>query len=294
MSQNVDVILHPHALLGEGPRWHAPERRLYWVDIARNELHRTDPETGVDEVRTFDAPVGCIAFRKSGGFVLAMKDGCALLDSWNAQPAPFGPQIFAGRPYHRFNDGRTDAKGRFWVGSLNGAKDEADAALYRLDADATLTEIEGGMMTCNGAAFSADGSRFHHSDTPSHAVRAYDVVDGKLSNRHVLHQFTHGVGPGLGRPDGGSFDEAGNYWCAMFDGHRVVCLSPAGDIIDERHLPASRPTMIAFGGDDRRTAYVTSARTGLSEDQLAAEPLAGALFAFRVDTPGVAEQDFAG
>ncbi len=288
------LLVDVRASLGEGPRWHARERRLYWVDIDARTLHRWDAVSGAVERRAFDAPVACFAFRVGGGLVLGMQSGCALIDHWDDSPRAFGPQPLADRPRHRMNDGRTDPAGRFWVGSMNTAKDAADAALFRLDGDGMLTLIEGEMMTCNGAAFTADGRRFAHSDTPSHAVRAYDAdpATGALSNRRILHRFERGVGPGLGRPDGGSFDAQGCYWVALFDGWRVVRLSPEGALLREVALPVQRPTMIAFGGDDGRTAFVTSARTGLDDAALADQPHAGGVFAFRVDVPGVAEHDF--
>lgn len=286
------LALDAKAMLGEGPRWHPAEARLYWVDIAANALHRFDPATGVNETRRFDQPVGCFAFRARGGFVLAMQDGLAILPDWEGTAEPFGDQVLAGRPALRFNDGRTDPAGRFWAGSVNTAKSASDAALYRFEADGRATQIADGMLTCNGAAFSADGKRFHHADTPSHALRAYDAdpASGTLSGGHILHQFEHGTG----RPDGGSFDREGGYWSALFDGGRVVRLSPEGEVLATVRLPVSRPTMIALGGPDGRTAFVTTARTGLSDEQLAREPLAGGLFCFQVAVPGVEEWPFAG
>lgn len=290
------LLIDSACTLGEGPRWHSGEQRLYWVDIDACQLYRWSATDGRIETRQFDAPVACFAFRARGGLVLGMKDGCSLIDAWEAAPQPFGEQVLGGKPRHRMNDGRTDSLGRFWVGSLNGAKDVEDATLYRLDPDGTLSPIESGMTTCNGAAFSADGRRFAHSDTPSHAVRLYDVdtSDGTLLNRRLFHQFERGVGPGLGRPDGGSFDAEGCYWVALFDGWRVVRLSPDGALLREVRLPVQRPTMIAFGGEDLRTAFVTTARTGLDPEALAGQPGAGGVFAFRVDTPGVAERPFGG
>jgi len=292
MTTQVSIALDARAELGEGPRWHGGEGLLYWVDIARQELHRFDPATGIDQVRRFDQPVGCFAFRKAGGLLLAMKDGLALLDGWDADPVAFGEPILAGKPDLRFNDGRTDPAGRFWAGTVNTAKSAQDAALYRVDPDGTIAFVEGGMLTCNGAAFNATGTAFRHADTPSHALRGYDVdpASGILSHRRIVHRFEQG----RGRPDGGSFDVEGCYWSALFDGGRVVRLSPEGEIVETVALPLSRPTMIAFGGADLRTAYVTSARTGLSAQDLAAQPHAGAILAFRVEVPGLAETPFAG
>jgi len=291
-TQTVELALDARAELGEGPRWHGAERRLYWVDIARNQLHRFDPATGADEHRAFDAPVGCFAFRAGGGLILAMKDGLALLDHWEGVPRPFGEQLFIDKPDLRFNDGRTDPAGRFWVGSVNMAKSARDAALYRVDPDGGIDYIEGGMLTCNGAAFNADGTSFRHADTPSHELRAYDAdpVSGTLSHRRIVRRFPEGKG----RPDGGSFDAEGAYWSALFDGGRVVRLNDEGEILMTVELPVTRPTMIIFGGPDLRTAYVTSARTGLSDEQLAAQPEAGGIFSFRVDVPGLPETVFAG
>lgn len=291
-TQTVELALDARAQLGEGPRWHPAEQRLYWVDIARNRLHRFDPATGADELRTFDDPVGCFAFRDHGGLILAMKDGLALLERWESDPRPFGAQVLAGKDDLRFNDGRTDPAGRFWVGSVNTAKSTRDAALYRVDPDGEIAFIEGGMLTCNGAAFNADGTAFRHADTPSHELRAYavDPIAGSLSNRRILRRFPEG----RGRPDGGSFDADGAYWSALFDGGRVVRLDEAGEILTTVELPVTRPTMIVFGGHDLRTAYVTSARTGLGDEQLADQPHAGGIFSFRVDVPGLPETPFAG
>jgi len=288
MARPAKLLFDARAELGEGPRWHRDDQRLYWVDIAANALHRLDPATGRNETRTFADPVACFAFRHGGGLLLAMREGFATIDDWDAAVISFGDAPLRGMVAHRFNDGRTDSAGHFWVGSVDSAKSAHDAALYRLAPDGKATFIEGGMLTCNGAAFSSDGDVFMHTDTPSHALRRYGVVDGELSNRSLFHQFPLG----FGRPDGGSFDLAGNYWTALFDGGRVVCLNPEGEIIEEVLLPVSRPTMIVFGGADGCTAFVTSARIGLDATTLAAQPLAGGIFKFRVDVPGVSEHLF--
>ena len=294
LSDTPSLLLDSRCALGESPRWNSHDGCLYWVDVEARRLHRWNPRTLLTETKTFGVPVACFAFRAGGGLLLGMRDGCGVMDDWADAPRAIGEQPLKGLKSHRMNDGRTDPAGRFWVGSVDSDKHDRDAALYKLDGE-TLTEIEGGMLTCNGAAFTGDSRRFAHSDTPSHAVRVYDVdpEQGTLSNRRILHQFdkttNRGVGPGLGRPDGGSFDEDGAYWVAMFDGWRVLRLSPEGDILTDIRLPVQRPTMIAFGGADRRTAFVTSARTGLSDSDLAAQPMAGGVFAFRVETPGVPE-----
>jgi sugar lactone lactonase YvrE len=150
----------------------------------------------------------------------------------------------------------------------------------------------GGLLTSNGAAFSPDGRTFYHADTPTHALRAYDVdpATGELGDDRLFHQFETGTG----RPDGGTVDADGCYWSALWDGWRVVRLSPAGELLQTVEMPVQRPSMIALGGADMRTAFVTSAGKNLTEAERKAQPHAGGLFTFRVDVPGVAQPGFAG
>lgn len=288
----VDLLLDAQALLGESPRWHAPEARLYWVDIDAHRIHRTDPATGATETMQLDQPVGCVAPRAGGGLVMGLKDGCALIDAWGEAPRPFGPAVLAGIAEQRFNDGCVDAAGRFWIGSVTRDKSNPGAMLFRLDPDGTLTPMLGGLLTSNGAAFSPDGRTFYHADTPTHALQAYavDPATGALGDGRLFHQFEQGKG----RPDGGTVDAEGCYWSALWDGWRVVRLSPAGEILQTVEMPVQRPSMIALGGADLCTAFVTSAGKDLSDDARAAQPHAGGLFTFRVDVPGIVQPCFGG
>ena len=288
----VTLLLDAGALLGESPFWHAAEGRLYWVDIEGRKIHRTDPATGADEVMEVAEQVGCIAPRARGGLVAALENSCALIDDWGAAPRPFGPAVLAGKPEQRFNDGRVDAAGRLWVGSLTSDKANPTATLYRLDPDGSLREVFGGITTSNGAAFSPDGRTFYHADTPTHAIRAYDVdpPTGALGEGRIFHQFALDNG----RPDGAAVDAEGCYWSALWDGWRVVRLSPAGELLQTVDLPVQRPTMIAFGGSDLQTAFVTSAGKNLTDEERAGQPHAGGVFAFRVDVPGLAQSAFGG
>ena len=98
-----------------------------------------------------------------------------------------------------------------------------------------------------------------------------------------------------GRPDGAAVDAEGGYWSARFRGGRVVRHRPDGTVDREIRLPVRRVTMCAFGGPELRTLYITTAREGMSAAELAAEPLAGGIFAVEdVGVRGLAEPRFAG
>jgi sugar lactone lactonase YvrE len=148
------------------------------------------------------------------------------------------------------------------------------------------------MTISNGLAWSPDGRTMYHADTPARTVRAYDFdsARGTPANGRV---FAHFEGE-TDRPDGAAVDSEGCYWCAFYRGAKVVRLSPQGLRLTEYAVPAMCPTMCAFGGDDLRTLYVTTARQMREADELARLPESGGIFAMRVDVAGLPEPKFAG
>jgi len=205
--------------------------------------------------------------------------------------------LLARAPYdtavERFNDGKTDAKGRFWVGTIYEPRDAARASLYRLDA-AGLQQVADGITTSNGLAWSPDGKTMYWADTKAHQITAwdFDLATGTPSNRRLYAAFaTPEADPSPdsygGRPDGAAVDAEGCYWVAMFEGARILRLSPQGEVLQTIRLPVRCPTMPCFGGPDLRTLYITTARDKRPAAELAAMPLSGRVLQMRVDVPGL-------
>lgn len=284
--------VHPHAAgLGESPLWHAEEQALYWVDIPGRELLRLRADGSTLDRWPLSAEPGCIARRAGGGLLMARRDGVHAFD-----PATGHTELLLAPPYdparQRFNDGKADPQGRWWIGGIDDAR-APEACFYRLDADG-CTPVVTGVSTGNGLAFSPDGRRLYCSDTKAHTifVRAYEPATGEPGESQVLARFVpRDAGQPLsaygGRPDGAAVDVEGTYWVAMFEGQRLLRLSPEGEVLAEVPLPVRCPTMPAFGGPDLRTLYITTARQGRPADELAAQPLAGCVLQLRVDVPGL-------
>ncbi len=284
--------------LGESPFWHPQEQQLYWCDIPGHALHRYHPGTGQHTQWALDSEPGCCAPLLGGGLLLAMRSGLWQFDTHNGQAT-----LLADPPYdpatERFNDGRADPQGRFWAGTLYDPRTPPQAALYRYARKGTGTEPElqrmaGDITVSNGLAFSPDGATMYWTDTTSHRIFAldFDPAQGTLSRRRVLAQFPlRQPGQPLndygGRPDGAAVDVEGAYWVAMYEGQRLLRLSPAGTVLQEVKLPVRCPTMPCFGGADLRTLYVTTARHKRPDDELAAQPLAGRVLSLRLPVPGL-------
>jgi sugar lactone lactonase YvrE len=291
MESPFECVLDAKASLGECPVWSIDEQVLYWVDINAPSLNRFDPESRVNLAWPMPSSIGSFALRAQGGFVAALRDGIWLIDRAGGlgdrmAEAPYDPA------HHRFNDGRADRAGRFWVGSMNERRDAASGALYCLDGYFTLTQVLDGIMISNGLAWSPDGQTLYHADTPARTISAYafDTATGGIRGKR---EFAHFDGE-TERPDGAAVDRDGCYWSAFYRGGRIVRLSPRGERLAEYALPAMCPTMCAFGGPDLCTLYVTTARQRREPDELSRLPQSGGLFAMQVDTPGLPEPKFAG
>ena len=291
MTPALACVLDAKASLGECPVWSAEDRVLYWVDINAPSLNRFDPAAGLNTAWAMPESIGCFALRARGGFVAALRGGFWLLDregklERKVADAPYDPA------HHRFNDGRADARGRFWAGSMNEKRDAATAKLHRLDPDFRLTAVIDGITVSNGLAFSPDGRTLYHADSPTQTVHAhdFDAPTGTIANRRVVKRFTADGD----FPDGAAVDRDGCYWSALYRGGKVVRISPQGELLAEFAVAARCPTMCAFGGADLRTLYVTSARQKRDPEELARLPQSGGIFAMRVDTPGLPEPRFAG
>lgn len=278
-------------LLGESPFWHPLEQALYWCDIAAHRLHRLDPASGASRHWRLDAEVACCAPVLGGGLLLGMRDGL-----WRFDPTSGEREQLAAPPYdpagQRFNDGKCDPQGRFWVGTVDDRREPA-AALYRW-AGGKLERCADGITTSNGLAWSLDGHTMYWSDTKAHRIHAFDfdIAAGSLSRQRVFVQFEpRAAGQPLadygGRPDGAAVDAEGCYWVAMYEGQRLLRLAPDGTLLDALVLPVRCPTMPCFGGADLKTLYVTTARQGRPEAELLEQPMAGCVLAMRVEVPGL-------
>jgi len=291
MRSPFECVLDAKAGLGECPTWSVDEQLLYWVDINAPSLNRFDPLTGRNMAWPMPEAIGSFALREGAQFVAALRSGIWLVDrdgtpKRKIADAPYDPA------HHRFNDGRADALGRFWVGSMNERRDASTARLYRLDADLALVPMVSEITISNGLAWSPDSRTMYHADTPTRTINAWDFepVTGALANRRVFAQF---AGESE-RPDGAAVDSDGFYWSALYRAGKIARLSPRGELVAEFPLPAMCPTMCAFGGPDLRTLYVTTARQRREPNELSRLPQSGGIFAMRVDVPGIPEPKFAG
>lgn len=279
------------AQLGEGALWHPTENKLYWVNIEGKTLHIYDPVTRENKSFWVGERVGTVVPVEKGGVLVALQNGIHFLNTQT------GALCFIANPLTdiniRFNDGKCDPSGRFWVGSMHLAFTEGAASLYRMDTDQTVHKILDGVTVSNGIAWTKDRKTMYYVDSHLRRIDAFDYndADGSVTNRRTVVT----VPAGGGSPDGIALDAEGNIWAALWGANAVGRFNPlTGELLQKIEVPAPNVSSCAFGGKDLDTLYITTARGELKEAQLTAYPLSGGLFSVKPGVKGVPAEFYRG
>ena len=287
-----ELLHEAKAYLGEGPVWDSHSQTLYWLDILNRRIF-----ANADLLLQLDDVAGCIAARKNGGFILALKAdeaqrfSFAGLDLGSAKLTLLSA-LENELPGNRFNDGKCDPRGRFIAGTMDLAENDPTGSLYSFDGR-SITKLLSGITISNGLTWSPDHKTFYYIDTPTREVRAfdYDIESGAIANSRVA-VYVH---ESLGWPDGMTSDMQGNLWIAMWGGAQVTKWDPnTGKLLEQFPVPALNVSSCIFGGKDLNELYITSARKGLDEAALARYPLTGGVFRLKTNVEGMPTFEFTG
>jgi len=278
-----EILLDVRADLGEGPIWHPERRLLSWVDLYEGVVNwlaldgTAGASVGVGRRVGSAVPTsdGALMLATDEGFLRLEDDGTtALIAAVEADKNSF------------LNDGKCDALGRLWAGTIGVGEDglatAAGGALYRLDVDGSVTCVLPATTLSNGMDWSLDGDTFFYVDSGTGTVDAFDfnLTDGALRRRRAIIE----IPAEQGFADGICLDVDGCIWAAVWGASEVRRYTPAG-VLDRRvPLPVSQPTSVIFAGENLDVLVITSASHLLSETQRAEQPHAGSLFCCR---PGV-------
>jgi sugar lactone lactonase YvrE len=294
MSQTVDVrkiecVVRSADQLGETPLWDERERKLWWLDVEQPKLQSFDPATGAHAVHPIPTTfLGSQALCDDGSQLLALD-----LQLHSRRAGVVATTPFARIEHdldNRLNDGRVDARGRFWIGTMDNQLHRPNGALYRVDPDGSFEKIFGGVVVSNGIAFSPDNKVCYFTDTRRYTTWRFrfDLEEGRIFDRQVFADYSS-TGE---RPDGACVDVDGGIWTAFFAGGRVVRYRPDGAIDVVVPVPVTNPTCVCFGGADLRTLYITTASKFLTREQRSREPLAGSVLAIHGVGQGLPEHRF--
>ncbi len=273
-----EVVLERSCLLGECPVWDARLGRICWIDILTGEINSFYPETQQQVTQKINQVIGSIALTKSGGLIAALNNSFAMIDEKENKIKPLA-QTGTALAGDRLNDGKCDAAGRFWAGTMSESG-APSGFLYSLEKDLAISTRLAAIRCSNGLAWSRDNKKFYHIDTPTRQVMVYDydLTTGNITNgRAGIH-----IPDQEGYPDGMTIDSDGMLWIALWGGGKIARYNPwDGEKLYEFILPAMQITSCVFGGSNFEDLYITSACVGLSAREFNKAPLAGSLFVIK-------------
>ena len=269
--------------LGEGPLWHKKEGRLYFIDIVNFKVHSYDPVSKDTHKWKLPSYVGAIAHGEENELYAAVQSKLMLL---NTKTGSIKTILTLDLEKNiRFNECKCDSQGRFWMGTMHLEAQKEAGAFYKVDLDGSVTKVLTNLSVPNGFCWSEDNRFLYHIDSFDYSVKRfeYDEKSGSLSSPETVVQ----VGDGGVVPDGMCMDRAENLWIALWGGNKVVCYSPVnGELLAEVTVPSPHVTSCAFGGENFDILYITTARLGLTKEQLKEYPLSGSLFSCEVGVGG--------
>jgi len=281
----VQVLGKNNNQLAESPVWDKNRNTLYWVDIHGNSVHALNVITHQEQSWPMPNKPGCIVLTQEGQLIIGLYHNIMQLNPDSGELSLM-QRCLDNNASIRFNDGKCDRIGRFWIGSSHIPETEPRGGLYCLNKG-IFTQQDDGFTVANGIGWSPDNTRMYFIDSPMRTIFQYDydLATGKISNRFVLVQTPIDAG----YPDGLTVDKAGCLWVAHWDGWSIRRYCPKGLLLETIDMPVQRPTSCCFGGENLSTLYITSASHNLSTEDLAKGPNAGHLFAYPTETTGILE-----
>lgn len=270
--------------VGEGPIWDYKYHRLLWIDTQGSLLVFT-PQDGKNREIKLPKQIGTVIPYQEDCVIVGLEDGVYRL-TLSTENLDFIADPEGRAAGNRYNDGKCDAQGRLWIGTMDKDCTPLKANFFKLDVDGKGEKVLDSVTISNGVAWSLDGKTMYYQDTPTLKVSAFDFDEekGEISNRREVISFSSN----MGTPDGNTIDEEGMLWIANWGAACVTRWNPiTGELLQKIEVPAENVTALAFGGEDLDELYITTASLWMSEGGAEKYPEAGKMFVVKPGVKGV-------
>lgn len=248
-----------HSVL-EGPSFDK-DGNLYCVDIPWGRIFRIDRQGNFKLVVEYEGePNGLRIHRDGRIFVADHRRGIVIVDPDTGKITPFIERV---RLEHlkAVNDLYFASNGDLYFTDqgLTGLHDPT-GRVFRARTDGRIDCLLNNVPSPNGLVLSLDEKVLYVAVTRANAIwRVPFSDDGSVAKVGTFIQMTGGGGP-----DGISIDEAGNLVVCQIGMGALWLFNPQGEPILRVDSCAGRQTTnVAFGGPDRKTAFITECEEGV-------------------------------
>ena len=286
MTAAAKLLVDSQCALGEGPFWHEGRQQLFWFDINNRTLFAASAEGVIEDKWHFDEIVAAAAIIDDDTLALATETGLKRFDLSSGETSLI-VDIEGDVPANRTNDSRVHPSGAFWIGTMVKNEGPKEGSVYHYRAG-KLTKIIGNVAIPNATCFSPDGRIAYWTDTPDQKILKCPL-DPQTGLPIGEWELFADVADHPGYPDGAVVDSQGYLWNARWGGSCVIRYAPDGTIDRVVDVPVSQVTCPVFGGKDFKRLFLTTANKNLTDDQLAAEKVAGGVFYIDLDIAGLPE-----
>ncbi|MHB1345908.1 MAG: SMP-30/gluconolactonase/LRE family protein [Candidatus Humimicrobiaceae bacterium] len=286
MYKNIEKVCDIRCSLGEGPCWDSGNNRIYWIDLIEKAIHFFNLKNNKIQTIKLNKFVGSIGLRKSGGLIAALDDGFYFINE-GINKEVLVKKVKDNLGGKRFNDGKVDAMGNFWTGSISYGENLPTGILYCLESNLKLKENLNNITISNGITWSLDNKKMYFIDTPTLRVDVFDfdIYKNDIKNRKTAFEISKEIG----YPDGMTIDVEGKLWIAHWGGNKVCRWDPVTKkIITIVDIPAVRVSSCIFGGVDLNDLFVTTAKRGFAENMNVQDDKDGGyIYRIQTNTKGI-------
>ena len=296
--KNAESIIDVKLKLGEGIIWDNDNYILFWVEmIEPSSIFKWEYKT--NRLSKYDMPemVTALSLINNKELLVACKKSISIFN-YKSQKLSKLIDIEKDIPNNRLNDAGTDAKGRFWFGTMQNTITEAGellpinndtGAIYSIDENLNLNQFENNLACTNTFVWNNKNDLMYFTDSTSKNIYKYryNLEEGKIYNKSVFVKIDENA-----TPDGSAIDTEDHLWTCFYGSGKIIRFKPNSEIDSIYNIPALGVTNCIFGGENMETLYVTTGRMNFSKDQLKNYPLSGNIFKIETGVVGKSDNNY--
>ncbi len=282
------VLWNLKCKLGEGTLWVREHNSIYFVDIKKKRICSLNIKTKKKKIIRVNKEIGFLSHIQKNIFILGLQGELRIFDIKTKRKIKSIP-IEKNLKFNRINDGKTDKSGNLWFGTMDNLERNIErGSLYCLNKKLELKKVDKNYIITNGPAF-INNKFFYHTDSRKKKIYKIKINnDLKIISKKLFIKFKVTDGA----PDGMTLDNKNNLWVCHYNGACISVFNKLGKKIHKIVLQAKNITNCAFGGQNNKELFITSATKSMTKADLQKYRDSGALFSVKTNSIGFVPKKF--